>query len=385
MRMCIFCSKFAANTDQTVNNIVMKRVLFLAIVVALLFQSCGKTAQLSYEPFTGELRHAFGISTNTRTTTPIVLTRITLGDKTGYGEAALPPYLKETQESVCAFLKLAEPVINNCSEPLNVDSIMQLVNALAPGNHAAKASIDIALHDLYGKLEGKPLWQMWGIDPETTPCTSYTIGYDACDSIVLLKVREADWAKILKVKLGREEAEDKRMITLIRSISDKPIYVDANQGWLTKEHALMMCQWLAKQGVVMIEQPMPKHMNEEHAWLCELVDLPILADEACQTYDDVAALQPYYDGINIKLMKCGGVAEARKMIALARELGMQVMIGCMTETSAGISAATTLSALVDYADLDGHVLIANDPYDGIQIVDGKLTLVDKPGTGVSPR
>ena len=385
MRMCIFCSKFAANTDQTVNNIVMKRVLFLAIVVALLFQSCGKTAQLSYEPFTGELRHAFGISTNTRTTTPIVLTRITLGDKTGYGEAALPPYLKETQESVCAFLKLAEPVINNCSEPLNVDSIMQLVNALAPGNHAAKASIDIALHDLYGKLEGKPLWQMWGIDPETTPCTSYTIGYDACDSIVLLKVREADWAKILKVKLGREEAEDKRMITLIRSISDKPIYVDANQGWLTKEHALMMCQWLAEQGVVMIEQPMPKHMNEEHAWLCELVDLPILADEACQTYDDVAALHPYYDGINIKLMKCGGVAEARKMIALARELGMQVMIGCMTETSAGISAATTLSALVDYADLDGHVLIANDPYDGIQIVDGKLTLVDKPGTGVSPR
>ena len=362
----------------------MKRVLFSAIILALLFQSCGKTAQLSYEPFTGELRHAFGISTNTRTTTPIVLTRITLDGQTGYGEAALPPYLKETQESVCEFLKLAEPVINSCTAPLNVDSIMQVVNALAPGNHAAKASIDIALHDLYGKLEGKPLWQIWGIDPEATPCTSYTIGYDACDSIVLLKVREADWAKILKVKLGREEAEDKRMITLIRSLSDKPIYVDANQGWLTKEHALMMCQWLAENGVVMIEQPMPKQMNEEHAWLCERVDLPILADEACQTYDDVAALQPYYDGINIKLMKCGGVAEARKMITLARELGMQVMIGCMTETRAGISAATTLSPLVDYADLDGHVLIANDPYDGIQIVDGKLTLVDKPGTGVSP-
>ena len=362
----------------------MKRVLFSAIILALLFQSCGKTAQLSYEPFTGELRHAFGISTNTRTTTPIVLTRITLDGQTGYGEAALPPYLKETQESVCEFLKLAEPVINSCTAPLNVDSIMQVVNALAPGNHAAKASIDIALHDLYGKLEGKPLWQIWGIDPNATPCTSYTIGYDACDSIVLLKVREADWAKILKVKLGRGEAEDKRMITLIRSLSDKPIYVDANQGWLTKEHALMMCQWLAENGVVMIEQPMPKHLNEEHAWLCERVDLPILADEACQTYDDVAALQPYYDGINIKLMKCGGVAEARKMIALARELGMQVMIGCMTETRAGISAATVLSPLVDYADLDGHVLIANDPYDGIQIVDGKLTLVDKPGTGVSP-
>ena len=126
----------------------MKRLLFPAIILALLFQSCEKTAQLSYEPFTGELRHAFGISTNTRTTTPIVLTRITLGDKTGYGEAALPPYLKETQESVCAFLQLAEPVINSCTEPLNVDSIMQVVNALAPGNHAAKASLDIALHDL---------------------------------------------------------------------------------------------------------------------------------------------------------------------------------------------------------------------------------------------
>ena len=362
----------------------MKHILFTSIIMlAMLLQSCEKTAQLSYEPFTGELRHAFGISTNTRTTTPIVLTRITLNGQIGYGEAALPPYLKETQESVCAFLKLAEPVINTCSEPLDVDSIMQLINELAPGNHAAKASIDIALHDLYGKLEGQPLWQLWGIDPNATPCTSYTIGYDASDSVVLVKVREAEWAKILKVKLGREEAEDKRMITLIRSLSDKPIYVDANQGWLTKEHALKMCQWLETQGVVLIEQPMPKHMNEEHRWLCEQVTLPIIADEACQTYEDVAALQAYYDGINIKLMKCGGVAEARKMITLARELGMQIMIGCMTETSAGISAAATLSALVDYADLDGHVLLGNDPYEGIQIVDGKLTLVDKPGTGVS--
>ena len=364
----------------------MKQILFTSIIMlAMLLQSCEKTAQLSYEPFTGELRHAFGISTNTRTTTPIVLTRITLNGQTGYGEAALPPYLKETQESVCAFLKLAEPVINTCSEPLDVDSIMQLINELAPGNHAAKASIDIALHDLYGKLEGQPLWQLWGIDPNATPCTSYTIGYDASDSVVLVKVREAEWAKILKVKLGREEAEDKRMINLIRSLSDKPIYVDANQGWLTKEHALKMCQWLEEQGVVLIEQPMPKHMKEEHRWLCDQLALPIIADEACQTYEDVAALQPYYDGINIKLMKCGGVAEARKMITQARELGMQIMIGCMTETSAGISAAATLSALVDYADLDGHVLLGNDPYEGIQIVDGKLTLVDKPGTGVSLR
>ena len=363
----------------------MKHILFSVIVLAFLFQSCEKTAQLTYEPFTGELRHAFGISTNTRTTTPIVLTRITLDGKTGYGEAALPPYLKETQESVCAFLKLAEPIINSCCKPLDVDSIMQVVNALAPDNHAAKASIDIALHDLYAKLHNRPLWQMWGIDASATPCTSYTIGYDTSDSVVLLKVREADWAKILKVKLGREEAEDKRMINLIRSISDKPIYVDANQGWLTKEHALMMCQWLQEQGVVLIEQPMPKHMNEEHAWLCEQVVLPIIADEACQTYDDVAALQPYYDGINIKLMKCGGVAQARMMITLARELGMQVMIGCMTETSAGISAATVLSPLVDYADLDGHVLLGNDPYDGIQILDVQLTLVDKPGTGVTIR
>ena len=384
MHIELFLSAFAASTHT--KKTYMKRVLFLVVVLStLLFQSCKETAQLSYEPFTGELRHAFGISTNTRTTTPIVLTRITLGEQTGYGEAALPPYLKETQESVCAFLQLAEPVINSCTEPLNVDSIMQIVNELAPGNHAAKASIDIALHDLYGKLQGQPLWQIWEIDPQATPCTSYTIGYDDSDSIVLLKVREADWAKILKVKLGREEQEDKRMITLIRSLTDKPIYVDANQGWPTQEHALKMCQWLAQQGVVLVEQPMPKHMNEEHRWLCEQVDLPILADEACQTLDDVAALQPYYDGINIKLMKCGGLAQARKMITLARELGLQVMIGCMTETSAGISAAATLSALVDYADLDGHVLIANDPYEGIQLVDGKLTLVNKPGTGVTLR
>ena len=189
----------------------MKHASFLIILLALLLQSCGKTAQLSYEPFTGELRHAFGISTNTRTTTPIVLTRITLGEQTGYGEAALPPYLKETQESVCAFLQLAEPVINSCTEPLNVDSIMQIVNELAPGNHAAKASIDIALHDLVGKMMGQPWWKIWGWDPTTTPNTSFTVGIDT-EEVVREKTKEAAPYKVIKVKLGRSEAEDK-MIT----------------------------------------------------------------------------------------------------------------------------------------------------------------------------
>lgn len=355
---------------------------FLLICLTILSISCSNkpTLQLSYQPFTGKLRHTFAISTYSRDTTPIVLAQISYGDYVGYGEAALPQYLKETQESVCAFLEKAVPVIAQY-KPEEIEQALAAVQAIAPDNRAAKAAIDIALHDLYGKIQGKPLWQLWDIDPANTPYTCYTIGYDASDSVVLVKIKEAEWAHILKVKLGRSEEDDKRMIRLIRQCTDKPIYVDANQGWPTKEYALDMILWLHQQGVVMIEQPMAKENIDDHKWLTEHSPLPIIADEACQQLSDVEKLKGVYHGINIKLMKCGGMSEARKMISLARELGMQVMIGCMTETSAGISAAATLSPLVDYADLDGNVLIGNDPYEGVLLIDGKQTLTNLPGTG----
>lgn len=358
----------------------MKKILLICLTLLGISCSTRPVLQLTYQPFTGKLRHTFAISTYSRDTTPIVLTQISYGDYVGYGEAALPQYLRETQESVCDFLEKAVPVIAQY-RPDEMEQALEAVKAIAPDNRAAKAAIDIALHDLYGKIQGKPLWQIWNINPENTPYTCYTIGYDASDSVVLAKIVEADWAHILKVKLGRSEQEDKRMITLIRQCTDKPVYVDANQGWPDKEYALEMILWLQEHGVVMIEQPMAKENMPDHRWLTERSPLPIIADEACQQLSDVEQLKGVYDGINIKLMKCGGLGEARKMISLARELGMQVMIGCMTETSAGISAAATLSPLVDYADLDGNVLIGNDPYEGVLLQDGRQTLTTLPGTG----
>ena len=183
--------------------------------------------------------------------------------------------------------------------------------------------------------------------------------------------------------IGKELGEE--MIETIRSVTNLPIAIDANQGWKDKKYALDMIHWLNERGIVMIEQPMPKTQIDDIAWVTEHSPLPVFADESIQRLSDVAAQKGVFSGINIKLMKCTGMREAWKMLNLARALDMKVMIGCMTETSAGISAATILSALVDYADLDGHVLIANDPYEGIQIVDGRLTLVDKPGTGVTVR
>ena len=185
------------------------------------------------------------------------------------------------------------------------------------------------------------------------------------------------------MKLGREN--DREMIEAIRSVTDKPITVDANQGWTKRDEALRMIEWLAERGVEFIEQPMPKAQLDDTAWLRERSPLPLIADENCQRLADVASLRGVFDGINIKLMKCTGLREAHKMIVLARALGMKTMLGCMTETSCAISAAAQLSPLVDWADLDGAVLIKNDCFDGATIVDGKLVLPDRPGIGVIKR
>ncbi len=342
-------------------------------------------ATLTYEPFEGSLRHSFTIATYSRSSTPIVHTKLEWRGITAYGEAAMPQYLGETTEGCSAFLdRVSQEVLPAVQDPTDIDAVMAAVDALAPGNKAAKASVDIALHDLLGKVEGQPLWEMWGIDSSATPYTSFTIGYDDSDEVVFEKVAEASWAKILKVKLGMGAEKDKRMIDLVRSASDVPIYVDANQGWKTKEEALEMIEWLAERGVVLVEQPMAKELVDEHKWITEHSKLPIIADEACQRLEDVEKLQGVYDGINIKLMKCTGLDEARKMIAKARELGMQVMLGCMTETSVGISAAAQISPLVDYADLDGNVLLSNDNFKGVGLSDGRLVLNGLPGIGAVP-
>lgn len=345
-------------------------------------KSGSKVMKLSFMPYDAQMRHVFTISNSSRTSTPIVLTEITYDGVTGYGEATMPPYLGETQASVIEFLKKVD--LSRFSSPFLIEDIMAYVDGITTNNTAAKAAVDIALHDLVGKLIGQPWWKIWGFDPSTCPNTSYTVGLDT-EEVVKEKTREASPYKVIKVKLGRDEATDKMMINTIRSVTDTVICVDANQGWKDKHYALDMINWLNERNVNMIEQPMPKLLLDETAWVTERSPLPVIADEACQRLSDIQKLKGAYSGINIKLMKCTGLREAREMVSLAQALNMKLMIGCMTETSCAISAAAQLAPKMEWADLDGNLLIANDCFKGMQIVDGKITLEDLPGIGVEKR
>ena len=336
--------------------------------------------KLRFYPYTLELKHTFTIATSSRTTTPDMMVEVEKDGIIGYGEASMPPYLGESQESASAFLSKVD--LAKFPDPFQFEEILAAIDGIAPKNPAAKAAVDIALHDWAGKKLGAPWYRIWGLNPAKTPLTSFTIGIDTAD-VVRQKTKEAGIYKIIKVKLGRDT--DKMMIETIREVTDTPITTDANQGWKNRDEALKMIEWLATKGVVFVEQPMPKEQVDDIAWLRERSPLPLIGDESVQRLVDVKKAQGVFDGINIKLMKCTGMREAYKMITLARALGMKVMLGCMTETSCGISAAAQLSPLVDWADLDGAVLIKNDLFDGATIVDGKITLPDRPGIGVIKR
>ena len=340
--------------------------------------SGSKKMELSFVPYDAQMRHVFTIANSSRTTTPIVLTQISYDGYVGYGEAAMPPYLGESQVSVMEFLKRVD--LSQFSSPFMIEDIMHYVDNITTNNTAAKAAVDIALHDLVGKIMGQPWWKIWGFDAAKTPCTSFTVGLDT-EEVVREKTREASPYKVIKVKLGRDEATDKMMVNTIRSVTDTPICVDANQGWPNKFYALEMIHWLNERGVTMIEQPLSKYLLDETAWITERSPLPIIADEACQRLTDVPKLKGAYSGINIKLMKCTGLREAREMISLAKALNLRLMIGCMTETSCAISAGAQLAPQMEWADLDGNLLIANDCFAGMRIVDGKITLDETPGIG----
>ena len=336
-----------------------------------------KTLKMTWRPFTAQLRHVFTVAISSRSTTPGMLVEIEYDGTVGYGEASMPPYLGESQESVAAYLARVD--LSKYRNPFELETILADLDAITSQNTAAKAAIDIALHDLLGKLMGRPWYDIWGFDASKTPFTSFTIGIDTAD-VVRQKTREAAPYKMLKVKLGRDN--DKEMIDTIRSVTDKPITADANQGWTDKRMALDMIGWLEEKGVIFVEQPMPKHMLDDMAWITERSPLPIIGDESVQRLTDIPKVKGVFSGVNIKLMKCTGMREAHKMIVLARALGLKVMLGCMTETSCAISAATHLSPMVDWADLDGALLISNDPFDGVTVTDGKMTLTPRPGIGV---
>lgn len=334
--------------------------------------------EMKFFPYELKLRHVFTVATYSRTTTPDVQVEITYDGVTGYGEASMPQYLGQTVQSVTAFLQKVD--LSQFNDPFQLEDILAYVDSLSPGDTAAKAAVDIALHDLVGKLLGAPWYKIWGLNKDKAPSTTFTIGIDTAD-VVKQKTREcANQFNILKVKLGREN--DKEMIEAIRSVTDLPIAVDINQGWKDKEKAIDEIFWLKEHGIVMVEQPMPKEMRDDIAWLTEKSPLPIFADEAIQRLKDIKNVAGAYSGINIKLMKCTGMHEAWKMLNYARAIGMKVMVGCMTETSCAVSAAAQLSPAVDFADLDGNLLISNDRFKGMEVVKGKITLPDRPGIGV---
>ena len=335
---------------------------------------------LSFFPYELKLRHAFNLARYSRTTTPDVQVQLEYDGIIGYGEASMPPYLGESVESVTKFLSSLD--LTQFNDPFKIEDILTYVDNVAPNNRAAKASVDIALHDLLGKIMGQPWYKIWGYNPEKTPVTSFTIGIDE-EKVVRQKVEEARPYKLIKVKMGLDK--DQETINIIREMMpDVPICVDVNQGWNSKEHALEMCHWLNERNCLFVEQPFDKTWIDETAWLRERSPLPIIADEAFQRLADVVRFKGVYDGINIKLMKSTGLYEAHKMVTLARALDMKVMIGCMTETSCAVTAAANLSPVVDFADLDGNLLIANDRFDGMTVENGKITLHDRPGLGILP-
>jgi len=336
----------------------------------------GKT-RVSVKLLDLQLRHSWGLSRGTWTTRRNAFVRVERDGTVGLGEAAPIARYGESAEGAGAFIEKARPVLER--DLWEYAARWNELEALAPGEHAAKAALDMALLDWVGKKLNVPLWKLLGLSRGAALTTTYSIGIDEIP-VMQQKVREAADFGVYKVKVGTKD--DRRIIEGIRAVTAKPLRADANEGWKSKEEALEMIDWMAGQGVELVEQPLPAAMLKDHAWLKERSRLPLFADESLMKASDIPAIAPYFHGLNIKLMKCGGVQEAVRMAAMARALGLRLMIGCMIESSLGISAAAALTPLFDHADLDGNLLISNDPFRGVRTDKDRLVLGDGPGLGV---
>jgi L-alanine-DL-glutamate epimerase-like enolase superfamily enzyme len=236
--------------------------------------------------------------------------------------------------------------------------------------------------DWVGQRLGQPLYRLWGLDPDRVPATSFSIGLDAPERMQA-KAREAEAFRFLKVKLGGES--DEEIIRALRAVTDRPLRVDANEAWTDREVALRKIEWLEGQGVELVEQPMPRALSEDMRWVRQRTAMPLVADEAVHTARDIPRLSGAYTGINIKVMKAGGLVEAGRMFAVARAHGLDVMLGCMIESSVGISAAVQLQSMARWVDLDGNLLLRRDPYRGAQFREGGWRPSEQPGIGVRLR
>jgi L-Ala-D/L-Glu epimerase len=297
----------------------------------------------------------------------------------GWGEAAPSKFYGETAESVAQALRFYGSALPD--DPFNLEDAEERWATMLRGNAAARAALSAALHDLVGKRLGIPLYRLWGLDPCRAPKSTFTIGLDTPERIKA-KVREAEEFPILKVKLGTDR--DLEILRAIREATDKEIRVDANCGWTVKG-AVRMLPVLDEFGVTVLEQPLPPEDLDGLGVITAQADIPVIADESCKTVADIPPLVGKVDGINIKLAKCGSLREALRMVAVARAHGLMVMVGCMIESSLGITAAAHFTPLVDIVDLDGAALLANDPFVGAHINGGQVTLPSEPGLGVRRR
>ncbi len=327
------------------------------------------------------LQHTWTISRNSSDFKDNVFVRISRDGVTGWGEAAPNVRYGESTAKTLAAMQQAEGLFE-LHDWFEYVGIERKWREIITDQSCACAALDMAVMDWVGNQLGVPLHKLLGLDPAKAPLTSFSIGIDTPE-VVRRKVKEASQYPLLKIKVGRET--DDEMLAAVRDVTNCPLRVDANEGWRDKRVALEKILRLQDMGVEFIEQPMPAAMLEETAWLRDRVDIPVIADEAVKSTSDIPKLATAYDGINIKLMKSGGIQEAARMIHVARAFGMKVMLGCMIASSVAISAAAQLSPMVDYADLDGNLLISNDPFAGVTVEQGRLTLNDEPGLGVTER
>ena len=332
--------------------------------------------KLHYSTYRLELKHRFTIARGYEDVVDVVLVYFTKDGVTGVGEAA--PNGRYNEDALTIVKHLNSISFNEVSSKDSLDYWLDAALQKANGIRSLETAFDLALHDLYGKLNSTATTDHFDSDPRKACMTSFTIGIDDREKIKE-KVLEAKEYPLLKVKLGSDH--DKEIINALRDVTDKLIRVDANEGW-DLEEGKRMCDWLAERNVEFVEQPLPADNLDDTAKLREHSPLELVADENCIDSEDIPSISDAFDGINIKLMKCGGLREAFKMIQMARERQMKIMLGCMIETSVAITAASILSPLVDYADLDGNILTSNDPFDGVKVKDGMLVLPEGPGLGV---
>ncbi|HVX66364.1 MAG TPA: dipeptide epimerase [Bryobacteraceae bacterium] len=363
----------------------MNRRTWMESLAALPAVACGATrtdgrATIETRITRLQLKHTWTTTMSSSQYRDTLVVRYTRDGITGIGEGApIVRYHEDAHSAEAAIAGLRDMLAT--ADPRYFAKLLGEVFRRVDGEWAAKCALSNAIMDWTGQKLGVPLCRYFGLDPRDTPVTTFSIGIDTPE-VTRQKVREAEAYPVLKVKVGL--ATDEATIEAVRSVTDKPLRVDANEGWKDREEAVRKINWLEKHGVEFIEQPMPAAMAEDIRWVRSRVHLPIIADEACLRPADILKCAGIYDGVNIKLDKCGGVLEGYRMIQIAKALGMKTMLGCMISSSIAVTAAAHLSPLVDYADLDGALLIANNAYNGVRVERGKLVLPEGPGMGLTP-